>query len=209
MNDMQRSASRGTRESRAPSSVVRTRGPHRAAPCGGNRAEGKFSLLQTLGIARNGKIYGVCSNGASMQIEIGTSRPHAASEVSCRLRRRSLAVAASSAAPVRRKHDPVSGDARPSLTSAAAGAGSRSAGVAHAAHGLVARRAAPTAKRSRREIAPQHLEKIESGPGNGMVSEASNPQHLVHGRAADPARLPVTSARMTKLQRARKRRLTR
>ncbi len=55
MNDMQRSASSGTRESRAPSSVVRTRGPHSAAPCGGNRAEGKFYLLQTLGIARNGE----------------------------------------------------------------------------------------------------------------------------------------------------------
>jgi hypothetical protein len=40
-----------------------------------------------------------------------------------------------------------------------------------------------TAKRSRPEMAPQQLEKIESAPGNGMVSEASIPQHLVHGRA--------------------------
>jgi hypothetical protein len=31
-------------------------------------------------------------------------------------------------------------------------------------------------------MAPQRLEKIESAPGNGMGSEASNPQHLVHGR---------------------------
>ncbi|MFZ0206383.1 MAG: hypothetical protein WAL59_09740, partial [Roseiarcus sp.] len=34
----------------------------------------------------------------------------------------------------------------------------------------------------RPEMAPQPLEKIESAPGNGMVSEASKPQHLVHGR---------------------------
>jgi hypothetical protein len=37
------------------------------------------------------------------------------------------------------------------------------------------------------EMAPQWLEKIESAPENGMVSEVSNPQHLVHGRAADRA----------------------
>src|ERR1700685_386612 len=46
---------------------------------------------------------------------------------------------------------------------------------------------AETARRGRPEMAPQRLEKIESAPGNGMVSEASKPQHLVHGRAADPA----------------------
>jgi hypothetical protein len=109
MNHMQRSASGGNRESRAPPSVVRTRGPHHAASCGGNRAGGKFSLLQTVEIARNGKIYGVCIDGASIQVEIETSLEHAASEVSCRLRRRSLALAASSTAPVRRKHDPVVG----------------------------------------------------------------------------------------------------
>ena len=40
-----------------------------------------------------------------------------------------------------------------------------------------------TAKRSRPEMAPQRLEKIESGPGNGMGSETSNPQDMVHGRA--------------------------
>ena len=34
-------------------------------------------------------------------------------------------------------------------------------------------------------MAPQRLEKIESAPGIGMVSEASNPQDLVPGRAAD------------------------
>jgi hypothetical protein len=107
MNDMQRSASSGTRESRAPSSIVQTRGLHHAASCGGNRMEGKFSLLQTIEIARNAKIYGVCSDDASMQLEIETSRKPAASEVSCRLRRRSLAVVASSTAPVRCKHDPV------------------------------------------------------------------------------------------------------
>src|SRR5277367_634251 len=107
MNDMQRSASGGTRQPRAPSSVLRTCGLHHAASCGGNRVEGKFSLLQTIEIARNGKIYGVCSDGASMQVEVQTSRKHAAPEVSCRLRRRNLAVAVSSTAPVRRKHDPV------------------------------------------------------------------------------------------------------
>ena len=33
--------------------------------------------------------------------------------------------------------------------------------------------------RSRPEMAPQQFEKIESAPGNGMASEASDPQHLV------------------------------
>ena len=42
-------------------------------------------------------------------------------------------------------------------------------------------------------MAPQRLEKIESGPGNGMGSEASNPQYLVHGRATARARLRLTS----------------
>ena len=45
------------------------------------------------------------------------------------------------------------------------------------------RRRRLTAKRTRPEMAPQRLEKIESGPGNGMVSEASNPQDVVRGRA--------------------------
>ena len=63
-------------------------------------------------------------------------------------------------------------------------------------------------KRSRREMAPQRFEKIESGPGNGMGSEASNLLDLVHGRAADRTPLRLTSARMTKLQSCRKRRLT-
>src|ERR1700691_2712661 len=58
MNDMQRSASGGTRQPRAPSSVLRTCGLQHAASCGGNRVEGKFSFLQTIEIARNGKIYG-------------------------------------------------------------------------------------------------------------------------------------------------------
>jgi hypothetical protein len=150
MNDMQRSASSGTRESRAPSSVVRTRGPHRAASCGGNRGEGKFSSLQTIEIAGNGKICGLCSDGASMQVEIETSRKHDASEVSCRLRRRSLAVAASSTAPVRRKHDPVAGLDRGwgpgrSRTSSGASTGSISAGRPRRVG------AAPGARRSARE----------------------------------------------------------
>ena len=34
---------------------------------------------------------------------------------------------------------------------------------------------------SRLEMAPQRLEKIESRVGNGMGSDASNPQYLVHG----------------------------
>jgi hypothetical protein len=42
------------------------------------------------------------------------------------------------------------------------------------------------AKRTRPEMAPQRLEKIESGPGNGRVSEASNPQDVVHGQADGP-----------------------
>jgi len=36
-------------------------------------------------------------------------------------------------------------------------------------------------------MAPQRFEKIESAPGNGMASEASKPQDVVRGRAADPA----------------------
>jgi hypothetical protein len=50
-----------------------------------------------------------------------------------------------------------------------------------------------TAKPSRPEMAPQRLEKIESGPGNGMVSEASNPQDVVHGRAPNRPRVRSTS----------------
>ena len=44
------------------------------------------------------------------------------------------------------------------------------------------------AERSRPEMAPQRLEKIESAPGNAMVPDASKPQHLVHGagRALPP-----------------------
>jgi hypothetical protein len=50
-----------------------------------------------------------------------------------------------------------------------------------------------TTKRSRPEMAPQRLEKIESALGNGMGSEASNPQDVVRGRAADRERLRLTS----------------
>ena len=46
---------------------------------------------------------------------------------------------------------------------------------------------------SRPEMAPQRLEKIDSAPGNGMGSEVSNPQDVVHGRAADRARLRLTT----------------
>jgi hypothetical protein len=42
-------------------------------------------------------------------------------------------------------------------------------------------------------MAPQRLEKIESAPGNGMASEAANPQDVVHRRVADRARLRLTS----------------
>ena len=55
------------------------------------------------------------------------------------------------------------------------------------------RRERLTAERSRLEMAPQRLENIKSAPGNGMGSEASDPQHLVHGGAADRARLRLTS----------------
>ena len=48
-------------------------------------------------------------------------------------------------------------------------------------------------------MAPQRLEKIESAPGNGMGSETSNLQDLVHGRAADRARLRLTSRRNHKV----------
>jgi hypothetical protein len=58
----------------------------------------------------------------------------------------------------------------------------------------------PMAKRSRPEMAPQRLEKIESAPGNGMVSEASNPLDLVRGRAVDRARLRLTSRKNDKVE---------
>jgi hypothetical protein len=56
-----------------------------------------------------------------------------------------------------------------------------------------------TAKRSRPEMAPQRLEKIESAPGNGMVPEDSNPQDVVPGRAAGRARLRLTSRKNGKV----------
>ena len=48
-------------------------------------------------------------------------------------------------------------------------------------------------KTSRLEMAPQHLEKIESRRGNGSMSGASDPQYLVRGRAAARSRLRLTS----------------
>ena len=61
------------------------------------------------------------------------------------------------------------------------------------------------AKRSCPEMAPQRLEKIESAPGNGMGSEASNPQDVVRGRAVDRARLRPTSRKNDKVESCRKR----
>src|SRR5271156_1553866 len=58
---------------------------------------------------------------------------------------------------------------------------------------VTAGREGVTAKRNRREIAPQRLEKIESAPENGMVSEASNPQGLVCGRSVDRAPFRLTA----------------
>ena len=57
------------------------------------------------------------------------------------------------------------------------------------------RRERLTAERSRPEMAPQRFEKIESAPGNGMGSEASNLQHLVRERAADRALRRIVSDR--------------
>jgi hypothetical protein len=57
----------------------------------------------------------------------------------------------------------------------------------------IAPREGLTAKRSRPEMAPQRLEKIESAPGNGMGSGTLNPQDVVHRRAADRARLRLAS----------------
>src|SRR5271169_6684571 len=53
-------------------------------------------------------------------------------------------------------------------------------------------------------MAPQRLEKIESAPGIGRVSEASNPQDLVHGRAAGRARLRLTSRQNEKVAKLQK-----
>jgi hypothetical protein len=63
------------------------------------------------------------------------------------------------------------------------------------------RRERLTATRSRPEMAPQRLEKIESAPRNGRGSEASKLQDVVLGRAADRARPRPTSREKTKLQR--------
>ena len=52
---------------------------------------------------------------------------------------------------------------------------------------------------ARPEMAPQGLEKIESVPGNGMGPETLDPQYLVHGRAADRARLRLTSREKDKV----------
>ena len=73
MTDMQRSASGET--SRAARSVDLANA-HRAAGAAEIEREGKFSLLQSLEIARNVKIYGICGDG-DLQTEIGTSRKDA------------------------------------------------------------------------------------------------------------------------------------
>jgi hypothetical protein len=49
-------------------------------------------------------------------------------------------------------------------------------------------------------MAPQRLEKIESGPGNGMGSEAADLQDVVRGRAAGRARLRLTSRNNDKVE---------
>ena len=43
------------------------------------------------------------------------------------------------------------------------------------------------AKRIRPQMAPQRLQKIKSGPGNGMVPEAPDPQDMVQRRDGGPA----------------------
>jgi hypothetical protein len=53
-------------------------------------------------------------------------------------------------------------------------------------------------------MAPQRLEKIESAPGNGMGSLASNLQDLVHGRAADRAGLRLRSRENGKIAKLQK-----
>ena len=64
----------------------------------------------------------------------------------------------------------------------------------------------PLRSRACPEMAPQGLEKIESAPGNGMVSEASNPQDVVHIRAAGPCPIGSLSpgARPAKQRRRRR-----
>jgi hypothetical protein len=47
----------------------------------------------------------------------------------------------------------------------------------------------PLRSRACPEMAPQRLEKIESAPGNGMASEASNPQDVVLETRAGPSPL--------------------
>jgi hypothetical protein len=49
-------------------------------------------------------------------------------------------------------------------------------------------------------MAPQRFEKIEFAPGSGMVSEATNPQELVHGRTLIASHSGWLAARTTKLQ---------
>ena len=53
-------------------------------------------------------------------------------------------------------------------------------------------------------MAPQRLEKIESAPGIGMVSEASNPQDVVRGRVVHRARLRLTSRQNEKVEKLQK-----
>src|SRR5271168_5274570 len=62
-------------------------------------------------------------------------------------------------------------------------------------------------KTERPEMAPQRLEKIESAPGNGRVSEAWRPQDLVCGRGADRALRPTRREAAQELRSCRKRRL--
>ena len=63
------------------------------------------------------------------------------------------------------------------------------------------------ARRPARKWRRKGLKRLNPGAGNGMGLETSDPQYLVHGRAADRARLRLTSRKNDELQSCRKRRL--
>ena len=119
----------------------------------------------------------------------------------------SLAVAASSTAPLRRKHDPVVAlDRGPGLraTSAAASAGSRSAGSPMPPPGRCGARRSSLVARGRRQIGVARkwrrngLKRLNPRPEMVWARKPRTHNIWYHGRAADRARLPW-SARMSKL----------
>ena len=63
-----------------------------------------------------------------------------------------------------------------------------------------------TAKRSRPEMAPQQLEKIESAPGNGMASEVRTHNIWYTSARLTRARLRLTNRKNDKVESCRKRR---